>query len=387
MEGFVSLNDIDGKDIFVKLKGDASKKLKQKIKEYGIATISKKIKNSDRIIRHWLTDKTFIRYDILKELSNLLGIENIENRIQCIRGKHGSLINKPILPFDFTTITGARFIASILGDGTLSKDYEVYYSNSDTDLIKGFVKDSRIIFGDVKINIRKKSDKQAVNIVSLPLICGKILAGTGLSAGRKVSINQRIPDFIFKLDENKKWHFLSQIFDDEGTVNLKAKYIRIKLAIESRHKEFHLIKGLAELFNSLGIKTAIYNSGYYNSTRGPSRTQWSIQINGSLKLKEIYRNFKLRHKPKQKKFNQMLNSFKLEMFPRNEFQDIYLSKMTLIEKEKGFFTVSDISRVINRNKGHIRNVVHKFNSSGLIECLEPYSSGNTHNFAKYRVIK
>jgi len=305
MEGFVSLNDIDGKDIFVKLKGDASKKLKQKIKEYGIATISKTIKNSDRIIRHWLTDKTFIRYDILKELSNLLEIEN-----------------------------------------------------TDTDLIKGFVKDSRTIFGDVKISIRKKSDKQAVNIVSLPLICGKILAGTGLRAGRKVSINQRIPDFIFKLDENKKWHFLSQIFDDEGTVNLKAKYIRIKIAIESRHKEFHLIKGLAELFNLLGIKTAIY-----------------------------YRNFKLRHKPKQKKFNQLLNSFKLEIFPRNEFQDIYLSKMTLIEKEKGFFTVSDISRVINRNKGHIRNVVHKFNSSGLIECLEPYSSGNTHNFAKYRVVK
>lgn len=387
MNGVVTLDEIDGKGLFVHLKSSTYNNLKIKIKELGLVNTSKKIKCSDRIIYHWLNDGALIRYDILKDLCKLFEIKDIEKQIKYVRGKDGGQIKNPKLPFNFTTISGVRFIASILGDGTLAKDYETCYYNSNTELVNGFIKDSKNIFGDVDIAVRKKSDNLTVNIVSLPKLCGKVLVKTGIKNGRKVSLNQKVPDFIFDLSETEKWHFLSQIFDDEGTVNLKAKYIRVKLAVESRHKEFYLIKDLARLFSLLGVRVAVYNAGSYDSKTGFERTQWSIQINGSIKLNTIYKNFKLRHKPKARKLNKLLKSFQLIMFPRKEFQKIYLEEMQKIQREKGFFTVLDLSKGIDRNRGHIRNTVHKFNSLGLIECIEPYSSGNAHNFAKYRVVR
>lgn len=386
IDGLVQLDDLPETEFFIELNKKDKYEIQNLLKSYSLLEkFCKENEISDRIISHWINDGSFLRLDVFKKLVKILKLENI--KIKALRGKDRGKIKNPKFPFDFTTISGVRFIGSILGDGSLNKGYEISYANTNKNLIKGFVADSKNIFGFTEINARKIKTgyNSDINIVSLPNICGKILSRVGIKPGRKVVLNQKIPNFIFKLDEVKRWNFLSQLFDDEGTVNLRAKYIRIKLAIESRHKSFHLIKGINDLFKSLEIKSPIYNSGSYTKT-GSKKTLWSIQIDGSIKLRKIYENFSLRHKQKEKKFKQLLDSFQLTMFPRHETQDIYLSTMMFIENQKGFFTVLDISKLIDRNIGHIRNMVHKFNSFGLIECIEPYSSGS-NEFAKYKVIK
>ena len=55
------------------------------------------------------------------------------------------------------------------------------------------------------------------------------------------------------LDENKIYGFLSQLFDDEGSLSIKSRHLAIKLVVCSKFDRHNLIDGTKLLFNKLGF--------------------------------------------------------------------------------------------------------------------------------------
>lgn len=386
--GIVRLEDLPEKEVFVSLKEDFHKSLEKGIRNFGVREFSKRIKSGERIILHWLTDGSSLRLDVFKRILNFFDCNIKTENIKFLRGKKGYKIYNPKLPFDFTTTSGVRIITALLGDGCLAKSYRVFYANMNKDLIAGFIDDIKNVFGEIEFDLREKSDNKKVKIICLPPLCGKIVSKTGLKKGRKVSINPTIPDFIFKLNEKFIWTFLSQVIDDEGSINLKSKYVKIKFALEKKYEKSSLLEGIKKLLSKLEIEAAIYQGDEYNSSRGENRKNWVLQINRSLQIKKMYHHLSLRHRDKNEKFHKLVNSYKLTTYPMKESTQIYLAKMKLIERERGYFTSNELSNHVNRKVGHVRNMIRKYFCDGVVQRIEE-SEHKEGKFcpAKYRVVK
>ncbi|MBI3412465.1 MAG: hypothetical protein HY051_00090 [Candidatus Aenigmarchaeota archaeon] len=290
--------------------------------------------------------------------------------------------------FDFTTTSGVRLIGAILGDGCLDRLRRTYYANSNSRLIYGFIKDAKNVFGkDLKYSIRRKSKNSDVKIVSIyQTRYGKGLENIGLIPGRKVENNPHVPGFIFSLNKSKIAEFLSQIIDDEGTVNMHANYIRIKLCVVEGESQSNLICDIRTLLSKIGIECSVYQHGRYRHANGVWRKSWQIQINSFERLERLNEMLNLRHIKKRNKLNKLVGLKKLSMFPRKHVNEIYFSSMRSIQESKGYFTANDLVPLLGRKIGHIRNMLHKYNSKGfVIKTEDVKSDGNWFYPAKYNL--
>jgi intein/homing endonuclease len=298
-------------------------------------------------------------------------------------------MNGIINDFNFTTKSGVRLIAALLGDGCLDKKFRIYYANTNRNLINGFINDAKIVFGDnLKYSVISKRDNPRVKIVYIPQKFGKIISQIGIVPGRKVINNPHIPSFIFNLNKEKILEFISQIIDDEGSISISSRHIRIKFAVSEDEEISNLIKDIKKLLSILNIDCSVYQIGKYYLKKGPGRKNWQIEIHSSIQLKKLYSSLNLRHKQKKQKFRTLINSFQVVCFPKKKCTKIYLSKMKTIEKEMGYFTSKDLIRITDRNLGHIQNTIHKYYSRGLIYKIQDVVSDGTRFYpARYRVIE
>jgi len=385
MNGIVTLEDLLEKEIFIELKPEFIEKIENLIRRnFKIKDFSEKIEISSRVLSHWLNKESSIRLDIFKNITEFFGIK-IQNLLT-IRGKDGFKINNSRPYFDFRTSSGVRFIAAILGDGGIKKNQGLFYSNSNIDLINGFINDSKQIFGDVEFTVRKKTKDSNVRIVSLPSICGKIIAQLGLKPGSKVENNPSIPKFIFHLREKQIAEFISQIIDDEGSVSIASRHIKVGFCVTETEERSNLIDDIQKLLLNLGIESSVYQYEEYNSTRGPKRKKWQVEVHSSIRLNKLYSLLNLRHRNKKQKFKELLGSFKVICFPKKNCNEIYLSRMKVIEKKKGYFTSFDLSKETGRVVGTCRNLILKFRKLNLIECIQAYCTGHLHTPGRYKVI-
>jgi len=386
LNGIVTLNDLPEKEIFVETKPEFRKDLCQTLKQRGnIKRISRETQVSDRILYHWLDDGSMLRLDIFKKLAILFG-KNSEQEILSFRGSNGGKIKNPKIPFDFTTKEGSRVVAAILGDGCLDKKYRLFYTNSNSKSINGFINEMKKIFGDIEFDIRKKSDSN-VKIISLAPVYGRVISKLGVIPGKKVVINPKIPKFIFKLNEEKIYSFLSQIIDDEGSASIPSRHIRIKFATIETEIQSNIVSDLERLFLKLGIETTIYQIGGYESSTGIDRKNWQIEIHSFEQLKKLLFNLRLRDNEKKQKLEKLVNSIHTFQYPNKKCTEIYLSKMRKIQETKSFFTSQDLYREIDRSLGHTQNMIHKYHSKGLVKKIINVSSDGTRFYpAKYMVI-
>lgn len=384
--GIVSLEDLPENEIFVSLKRNFHKQLEKKIRDYGIFKFCKKLNVSNRIISHWLTDGSLIRLDILNKILNFFDYK-LNNKIDFIRGRDGGCIYNPKIPFDFNNKEGVRIIGGILGDGGIpSNRPNPFYSNSNNNQIKGFLKDITTVFGKVKYSVRKyKKDNSTVEIVELPALVQKIFLKLGLKKGKKVETNPEIPKFIFDLEKDKKGEFLSQIIDDEGSVNLKSRYLKIKFAVLSSKGMSNLAKGVCDLIKSLDIDCSLYNFEK-RVINDKERTHWQIQISSMIELKKLYKFLNLRHEKKDKRFRFLFNTIKQEQYPKNKCTNIYLNLMKNLQQSEGYFTPYSISKETGRTIGSCRNTLLRFQKQGLIKCIEIYKTGRFPSYSKFEVI-
>ena len=381
--GIVTLEELPPKEFYLRLKSKFVELIKRRIREkYKIEEICDLLAISDRMLLHWLNKESLLRLDIFKKIINFFDIKTNEVKILSLRGKKGKEIKYPKLPFNFTTTSGVRIIAAILGDGSLSKSPS--YANKNKDLIRDFIKDCLLVFGNINLKVRPKNKVSNVKVVDLPCIFGKILKTVGLKLGSKVDNNPNIPSFIFNLEKEKIIEFLSQIIDDEGSVSLASRHIRIKFSTLVSKPISNLIDNIKELLLKIGIESVIYQLGEYDSKRGERRKNWQIEIHYFEQLQKIYKTFKLRNKERKNKINGLLQKHKLNQFPKKKTTEIFLSAMKKVQEEKGYFTTKDLIPKFDRSGGHIKNMVHKYESKKLIKKLEVVkSNGKTFFPAKY----
>lgn len=381
--GVILLEDLPEKEIFINLKYIFHKKIENRIRFYGIYKFCKKLNISNRIVCHWLTDGSLIRLDILNRILNFLNY-SLDSKISFMRGNNGACIYNPKLPFNFATIEGVRIIAAIFGDGCLDKRLRVFYANSNKDLIDGFLNDVKSVFGNVKYDKRQHFQHNHVDIITLSPFIGKIVSLLGIKKGKKVENNFNIPNFIFDLNKQVIGEFLSQIIDDEGSINLKSRYLKIKFAVLSSKKVCNITDGVKTLIQSLGINCYLYNFEK-RSYSGKERTFWQIQVSSIVELQKLYSFLNLRHKEKDRRLNLLFNTVKQIHYPKNKCTNIYLSIMKNLQKNNGHFTSCDIAKVTKRHIGSCRNTLIRLKKQGLIECFNPHDSGS-HSYARYKVV-
>tara|TARA_Y100000310_G_scaffold218438_1_gene219736 strand:+ start:12515 stop:13690 length:1176 start_codon:yes stop_codon:yes gene_type:complete len=381
--GIVRLEDLPNDEIFVKLKSKFHKYIESKIRNFGIKKFEKKI-GSGRKIGHWLMENSLIRLDILLKILDYFNL-SYNNNILIIRGKDGLRIKNPKITFDFTSLSGVRILAGILGDGCIPKNRtNPYYTNSDKNLTNGFIEDMKKVFGDIEFNSRMVKKKNTIMIIlEFSSLVYKIFLKVGLKPGKKVETNQNIPNFIFNLDKIRKFAFISQFFDDEGSVNPLSKYVKLTYASLERYGKPALIEDIEKLLSHFDIQSSVYPDRVYCSSRGEDRRVWRLQINGQFQLKELYRNLNLRSLEKKRKFESLLKSIKLRKFRNKEYLSIYQDFMKKIQNSKGYFTSWDLSSNSGMTIGSCRNLILRFSKLGLIKCIKPYKSGNDHEYAYY----
>jgi len=388
-EGIIFLEDLPNKEIFICLKKDFFNELSIKIRTFGIFKFAREINVSNRILCHWITESSLIRLDVLLKILNYFNYLNWKDKISFLRGKDGNKLYNPKLPFDFRNPSGVKLISSILGDGGLSNKEDIIYSNTNPILIKDFIKDSKNVFGDIEFYICKSNKKNSIiEVIYLPSFLRHVFYLLGFEKGKKVVNNPLIPSFIYKLSDKNIFNFISKMIDDEGSVNIKSKHISISSAVEDNHINSNILLGIKDLLLKLNIHSEIYIGNTYSSTRGRNRLNMKLEIHNYDQLKILFENLNIRSRNKSKKLKILLNSYSQMHYSMKRCKEIYLFKMEQIEKEKGFFTASDLSILLNRKVGHIRNMLLKYNKENIINKTEGVKSdGLTFYPARYIIRK
>ena len=387
--GVVYLEDLPQKKIFVCLKRDFYEILDSKIRKFGMLKLSIKLGISEGHIRHWLVGNSDIRLDVLNLILDFFSFSNLEENIYYLKGKKGGRIYNLKLPFDFTSSSGVRVIAGILGDGGIpSNRPNPYYTNSNQNLINGFIEDMRCVFGDLEFSSREiiNSTSTITTILDFPSLIQKVFLRIGLKSGKKVETNQNIPPFIFNLGEKERFSFITQFFDDEGSVNILAKHITFTSSCLERYGASNLLKDAKKLLLTLNIESSIHFSGKYSSLRGEDRKTCKLQINGQFQLKRLYNNLDLKILEKKEKIKLLLQSVKLRVFRKKEWLSVYLKFIEDIEDSKGYFTSLDLSRKSGMVVGSCRNTLLRLKKQGLTRCIKDYRAGKNSEFARYILI-
>lgn len=381
--GIVRLEDLPHNELFIKLEQDFHNLLESKIRTFGIEKFERKI-GSGRKIGHWLSDGSLIRFDILLKILEHFNLE-YNGKIGYIRGKDGLIIKNPKLPFDFTSRQGCRIVAGILGDGGIPTSRpNPYYTNSDKDLIRGFITDVEFVFGDIEIGRRCiENESSLTTVLGFSSLVEKIFLRIGLLKGKKIETNPPIPSFIFNLPHDRKYAFISQFIDDEGSVNKVARHISIIACTLSYYDHPNVLKDVQKLLLDLGIEPSLYRSNKKSSISGENTVKYVIQINGQFQLKNLANNLNLRINRKKEDLDILIKSFRVRVFRKKECLKIYINLMKKVQDSKGYFTSLDISKETGMVVGSCRNTLIRFKEKGIIACIKPPTSGNFHEYGRY----
>ncbi|MCH7568361.1 MAG: hypothetical protein IIA87_02975 [Nanoarchaeota archaeon] len=204
-------------------------------------------KNRDhcKTIYGWTTYEKTIPLNKLAKIIKLSRVswKEVESNIFSIKAgqKKGEI--KPNFPIKINKNLGT-IVGHILGDGAIDKKYQqISFSNSDKFLLHEFKDHMREIFSiKPRIWMQKspdfgntKWDKRLNNIDELeygrncglfyPSICGLLL--NSIFDNFAVGKNKRITKKILAANSEFKKGLIRAFFDDEATVDIKSRYIRI----------------------------------------------------------------------------------------------------------------------------------------------------------------
>ena len=377
--GVVRLEDLPQNEIFIQLDRDFHDKLEKKIRCIGIEKFSR-LMGSGRSIGHWLGEDRLIRLDILLKILRYFEL-NYDNKIEFIRGRDGFRIKNPKLPFNFTSLEGVRIIAGILGDGGIpTNKLNPYYTNSDQDLINGYINDMKSVFGGIEFGVRQiYAINKPTTLLELPSFVRKIFLRIGLRRGKKIITNPKIPSFIFTLSEDKKYSFLSHFIDDEGSINTVSKYLAITAGCHKNYDFPNVIKDLQKLFWDVGIDSSLYEDA---KSELSNNKKFRLQIGGQFQLKKLNEHLNLRILKKRINLVKLCKSYKKRFFRRKDYLNTYVGFMRNIQNSKGYFTSRDVSLRSGMVVGSCRNLIIRFKQRRYIRCIREYSR-SPHEYARY----
>jgi hypothetical protein len=220
----------------------------------------------------WIKNSSPIKITIIKKLKQLANVswEEIQNNVEFIdSGENGTKISN-IFPISITSDLGT-IVGHILGDGSIDKKYlQVFFSNSNKDLLVEFQDKMNKIFGlgpriwmqnkpefnntswDKRLNsIDEMQDGRNIGLY-YPSICGIVL--NTIFENFVIGKNKIITPTIEKANKEFKRFLIRAFFDDESNVGEKS----IRVFQDKKDILEFLRKVLKEEFNILAGEIKSY---------------------------------------------------------------------------------------------------------------------------------
>ncbi len=360
-----------------------------------------------------------ISIEKLKKISKKEKIlpNELEKNILWIGGNNSKGLSNPKFPITFSTRNGARFIAAIINDGTLTKEGKeshgrLMYDNFDESQRESLIKDYLIIFGGNKeeIAFRNTEKKKYLEFSS---VIRDLIELVIRDKGAKCEINIQMPKFVLN-DKATMLGWIEQTIADEGEVKFfPEKYRRaivwrrslditsninkkIKKGISIRKlpkkvqdlvekQVCNLIESEKKILEMLEIEYTIFNLGIYPTTKRKIRTRFQINIEKRENLIKLRKIIKIPSVKKDKKFTKAIKSYK-------RYMEIPKIKKTLLKlgREKTIFTAKDLKIKMNyKNMGNTYKWLEKFEKQRLIKKIRKssYGKGGYKKPAEYKLLK
>jgi hypothetical protein len=282
------------KTIFVnykRLEKHLSKKLKRKIYKGSIS--------------QWNSYKVSIPLDVVYELIDIhnsfytekIREDDLKKHIIGIAiGKSKGGTSKHLLNPKFRIKINkklANLLGHLIADGAEHNNKRFTYANERDELINEVIEEINECFGKIDLHIREEVKRGSkIKIVYIPRIIWIIIKKLHNEFGSK---RATVPKLIWESNKIIKASFLRALFDDEGSVYIKEKKIKIKLA------NLKLISQIKRLLKELLIDTGKIQR---------DNNCYLINICGLDDLTRYSNLIGFTHKIKRKKLEALLNSYK-----------------------------------------------------------------------------
>lgn len=381
--GVISIKELPKDKILVGLKKPFKIELLQHIEPYKLGKILGikpsqfyNLKVNEKIKLSFLLNLSDY---LVKNGFNQFSYEDIEKNIEIIGTKRGDVyIRNPNLPFNFNNEAGVYFISAILFDGGIDRQYKPHYGNINHEMRKRIVNCANQLFGEITSE-ETKHEKRL--FIRFPKAMGIILNHCfKIGIGNKMYCNNKIPDFIFSLNNVHKIFFLRQAFDDDGTVLDKTiSLIGVtdvdKESFDKNSQiEFPLLNGIKELLNDLDIQSnplrfhKTLSDHEYRKKGEFRRYVFRLTITGRENLKKYYDAIGFNLAYKLEKLKKNLESYKSVQLRKGEIKEITLQKCKVIKKD---IKIPLLAKEINRTYRQTVRIVRELEKEGLLELTKP----------------
>lgn len=266
----------------------------------------------------WSQNKNSVPLDVINKLIEMynsslpqpISQSELENEIIAISvkldktGGSGKYLYNPKFPIKLNPKL-ANLLGHLIGDGSEKSNNCFTYANKQKEIVDEVMDDVKSVFGEIQLNIIQESGEKIkknenktyrwsykIYIVRIPTIIWLIIKQFCKSFDSKSAV---IPVSIWKGNKNIKASFLRALFDDEGSVYVKEKKIKIKLTNKK------LIQQIKRLLGQLSIECGRIQKDGKNCL---------INICGFRDIKIFSELIGFTHTIKMSRLNDLLNSYK-----------------------------------------------------------------------------
>ena len=394
--------DLPNDRIHIKLKGGLSERMVEELlrRTGTIRDAGKMTGFSENTIKRMRKSDYKIKIKTVLQVSKLLAKNEfspltLEKSITWIGHPMNDGIENPRIPFNFSSRCGARFVAAIFNDGTISRHYggigRMMYDNFNERLRESVKSDIIHVTGG-KSGTLKDVITMHKKYVAFPSVYRDILMKI-LEPGPKTETNQALPQFILE-KKSCMLGWLEQTIADEGDVKYHPQKYRRSIVwrrsdditdiakgrvthdmpLRKMPKELRSIVGICEcrmiidelrLLEKLGISYDLYNLGVYMTVHGKVRTRWQIGITKRENLIRLRKMIKIPHREKDMRFSLMMRGFvryKEPLRPRKVVQILGREGRMItsgaLEKKMGYKNIGTANKWLHilEREGIIRKV-------------------------------
>jgi intein/homing endonuclease len=282
--------------------------------------------------------KYFCPLWVIKKILSVLDDEEryklmacIEKNIEELRKNYGGRaksIKNPKFPISFSYVL-SRIAGHLVGDGGISRNMIVHYTNKLKDLTDQFKSDITDAFGEVDIY---EYNDDGITQVSAPSIVGLILTAF---FGRQSKGYKHVPEIVLNSDKFSKILFLRAVFDDEGSVNLSEKEIELQMTSKP------ILEKIKELLSEFGIRTGKISKRKKVENQ---RRVYRFDITGRRDLEMFNKKIGFDHPEKKQKLQDSLESYQRYQYKQGEIKIIMLD---ILKREKEI-SVKQLAYILKR---------------------------------------
>lgn len=202
------------------------------------------------------------------------------------------------------TLAKVRLIARLKGDGYISRtgknktNYYLKYESANYEEVNSFANDIRTLYGlEPKFGFHR-SGKNPNKLLPLVFVRSKLIYEDIMKYGPYGSKVWCVPEEILNGSEVNKVEFIKTFAEDEGTVIIVNKQVRIYST------NLMGLEQLSIMLKSLNLESKIV-SGY-----GEKRDVYAIVISNKYNILKFAKLIGFRSKTKNDKLNILISSFK-----------------------------------------------------------------------------